>query len=129
MESAIVFEWDEAGFCSHPLYNVPPQCIQDGSSLLIEYTKKKKKNAAEENLHSLNHYFRIFSEHFSYLPHVSYNWCISPRMFNIYTHFSIWIRDQCKRFVKPPARKTPTSFRESVWSKSIKGLVFFAYLS
>lgn len=47
-----------------------------------------------------------------HLPHVSNNWCISPRMLSIYTHFSIWIRDQCERLVKPPVRKERTKEKQ-----------------
>lgn len=36
---------------------------------------------------------------------MSYNWCISPRMLSVYTHFSIWIGNQGERLIEPPVNK------------------------
>lgn len=113
LESATVVEWEAAGLCSRRLYSVPPLCSQDGTSLLRGHTTRRTVTVSDSCKLNIivQTYFCI-----SYLPHMSNNRCISPRVFSIYAHFTIWIRDQSERLVKPPERDGRTQCYER-WIK------------
>lgn len=53
------------------------------------------------------------------LPHVSYYWCISPRMLHIHTHLSVRIWNQGEGLVKPPETNDRTGILRKIFDKAV----------